>query len=66
MKGIAQLKKSSLDDFSKKRYQICQQCSEYQLGICKKCSCIMVLKTKLKNASCPLGKWNSYNYEDWL
>jgi len=24
---------------------------------CKECGCFMQLKTKLKNATCPLGKW---------
>jgi len=43
----------------KVRLSICEECPElikltYQ---CKKCGCFMGLKTKLKAATCPLGKW---------
>lgn len=42
-----------------KRYEICSQCPELiqPTKQCKKCMCFMVLKTKLKHAKCPLGKW---------
>lgn len=41
------------------RYNICSWCPELisLTHQCKKCGCIMNLKTKLKNATCPLGKW---------
>jgi hypothetical protein len=26
---------------------------------CKKCGCLMHLKTKLAKASCPVGKWEA-------
>lgn len=44
---------------STKRYDICLECPELiQLTKqCKKCGCFMLAKTKLKTASCPLGKW---------
>lgn len=41
------------------RFSICKSCPEL-LKItkqCKKCGCIMTLKTKLKKAECPLHKW---------
>jgi len=43
----------------KKRYLICLQCPELieKTKICKQCGCFMKLKTKLKKATCPLGKW---------
>lgn len=42
-----------------KRFEICKQCIELiQLTKqCKKCGCFMEAKTKLKNATCPIGKW---------
>jgi hypothetical protein len=42
-----------------KRYEICNFCPEFVsiTKTCKKCGCFMALKTKLKNATCPLGKW---------
>ncbi len=41
------------------RMQVCNNCEFfYQTSqICKKCGCIMPLKTKLPNAECPVGKW---------
>jgi hypothetical protein len=47
------------ESVSEKRMSICKSCPEL-IGItnqCKKCGCLMHLKTKLELASCPLGKW---------
>lgn len=41
------------------RMKICLQC-EHFLKItkqCKKCGCFMIIKTRLPNATCPIGKW---------
>ena len=44
---------------SEERYNICVSCPEFMKSTkqCKKCGCFMVLKTKLKDAECPIGKW---------
>lgn len=41
------------------RFAICQACPELiQLtSQCKKCGCFMKAKTKIKAATCPIGKW---------
>lgn len=41
------------------RYSICKECPELikLTKQCKKCGCFMNAKTKLKMASCPIGKW---------
>jgi hypothetical protein len=41
------------------RYQICKACPELikLTTQCKKCGCLMKVKTKLQQAVCPLGKW---------
>lgn len=46
-------------DIAEERLSICKVCPEYISAThqCKKCGCIMNLKTKLPNAECPLGKW---------
>ncbi len=47
------------ESLEKERYDICLACPEL-LNItkqCKQCGCVMSLKTKLRNAVCPLGKW---------
>ena len=42
-----------------KRFAICQMCPEFVslTTQCKKCGCVMKLKTKLEKATCPLQKW---------
>jgi hypothetical protein len=49
---------------SKKRHDICKGCEEYRkiTDQCKLCNCFMVLKTKLKNVSCPKGKWGENSW----
>jgi hypothetical protein len=46
-------------EISEKRLSICKSCPELipVTNQCKKCGCIMHLKTKLEKATCPLGKW---------
>ena len=48
-------------EIKQKRLGICKSCPEFiNLSTqCKKCGCIMNAKTKLPNASCPLGKWGT-------
>ena len=44
---------------SDKRMQTCLGC-EHLIKLtrqCKKCGCLMNLKTKLKDATCPIEKW---------
>ena len=47
------------EDISESRFSICKECPELikLTSQCKKCGCFMSAKTKLKNATCPLGKW---------
>ena len=41
------------------RIAICNSCPEYVKTTtqCRKCGCFMSAKTRLKTASCPIGKW---------
>jgi rRNA maturation endonuclease Nob1 len=41
------------------RYETCKGCEELfqPTKTCKKCGCFMAMKTWLKEATCPLGKW---------
>jgi len=47
------------ESLSSERFSICKACPELITPInqCKKCGCFMNLKTSLKIAKCPLGKW---------
>jgi len=46
-------------EISDARFNLCNFCPELisLTKQCKKCGCFMALKTKIKAASCPLGKW---------
>ena len=41
------------------RLEICKSCEWFSKTMikCKKCGCFMKLKTTLKGAKCPIGKW---------
>jgi hypothetical protein len=41
------------------RFSICKACPNFikSTSQCKKCGCIMSLKTKLEKATCPINKW---------
>jgi hypothetical protein len=40
------------------RLEICKQCDKLnKLNMCEVCYCFMHIKTKLKKARCPIGKW---------
>ena len=45
---------------AEERFAICKACPEFMTmtSQCKKCGCFMYTKTKLPNASCPIGKWD--------
>ena len=42
-----------------RRISICESCDHFikMTKQCSKCGCFMQLKTRLTNASCPIGKW---------
>jgi hypothetical protein len=44
---------------ARERFNICRECPELikPINVCGKCGCMMKLKTKLADATCPLGKW---------
>ena len=46
-------------ELQENRFNICKQCPELipVVNQCKKCGCFMSLKTTMKIAKCPLGKW---------
>lgn len=47
------------DDIAGERFSICLNCPYLSKTTkqCRKCGCFMAVKTKLHNASCPIGKW---------
>lgn len=48
------------EEIQKQRLDMCGVCEFYkELNRCSKCGCIMPIKVKIKNARCPIGKWES-------
>jgi len=47
------------DELANDRLKTCENCDSLikLTKQCKECGCFMVLKVKLKQATCPLGKW---------
>ena len=41
----------------RKRIEICNVCEHNRMQLCKLCGCMIQMKTTLKKASCPIGKW---------
>ena len=47
------------EELAQQRMDTCSTC-EHLIQMtkqCKKCGCFMPMKTKLKDATCPVGKW---------
>jgi ribosomal protein L32 len=46
-----------------KRMSVCKSCPQFIRFThqCKKCGCLMDAKTKLADATCPIGKWGKAN-----
>lgn len=44
-------------EIAKERLAICEKCEFYINNRCSKCGCYMAVKTHLKAANCPIGKW---------
>jgi len=51
----------NLAEYVINRRLICDQCDHKKtvasVNICKECGCVIQFKTKLKEATCPKGKW---------
>ena len=47
------------EKLKQERRKICSECSWYkkELGLCRECLCVVVLKTALLESKCPVGNW---------
>lgn len=56
--------KYTTDEIRGVRYKICLDCERLisLTRTCKECGCFMSLKTWLKHAECPLGKWRQVGH----
>ncbi len=51
-------------EISLKRYEECNSCEHFtEQARCTKCGCFMKTKVNLASASCPVGKWDTFNKE---
>jgi hypothetical protein len=52
------------EEIKEERMAICRECPFLKFtGQCSKCGCFMDSKTKLPNASCPIGKWDEVPFD---
>lgn len=51
------------EETANKRMAICESCPKFLSSFkrCDICGCFMVIKTKLKDATCPDGLWGKEN-----
>tara|TARA_A100000164_G_C21810735_1_gene725375 strand:+ start:110 stop:316 length:207 start_codon:yes stop_codon:yes gene_type:complete len=47
------------EELKKERMDMCRACDQFKPSTqqCNKCGCFMQLKTKMKDAHCPIDKW---------
>ena len=52
----------------KTRYEICMKCEHkvvrLNIPTCEVCGCILYIKTKISNQSCPKDKWKESNSKE--
>jgi len=72
LKNLTETVSDSLTDFSKgkavfvspetqqMRMSICRSCPDFNASTtqCRRCGCFMSAKTKLRQGSCPIQKWD--------
>jgi hypothetical protein len=46
-----------LNETSKIRANICNECNKRNFGICTECKCFLEAKIRIPMAKCPLNKW---------
>jgi len=47
-------------EIAEERYNICKACPRLTgIKLCSICNCVMPIKVKFAQASCPAGKWQS-------
>jgi hypothetical protein len=46
-------------EYWEERKKICDKCEHNGEWFCKKCGCILSVKVRIKNSSCPINKWRS-------
>lgn len=51
--GYPMADKATLDA----RLKMCDACPNYHGGVCGLCNCVVYLKSRLKTAACPDGRW---------
>lgn len=58
VKGVAAGESLSVtDEQANKRLEICKSCEYYVGERCTQCGCYMSVKTHIRAANCPVGKW---------
>lgn len=53
-------------EVAQQRFDICKECDQLMTPgyVCRQCLCVMKIKVKMVNSSCPLEKWGPDNTAD--
>ena len=51
-------KDEELEHYALRRIKVCRECEHYKMFVCTQCGCIMPIKTRIKQAACPINKWS--------
>lgn len=46
-----------MDEIANNRIEICKTCEHYREWFCANCGCILPVKVRIENSSCPINKW---------
>ena len=49
--------KETIEEISRKRMEICNNCPSKRTNTCGECGCVLALKTRCMSCECPLMKW---------
>jgi ribosomal protein L32 len=44
-------------EIQQQRLAVCKTCEHNLLNVCKKCGCVLKLKTQWKTTRCPVNNW---------
>ena len=53
---------------AQQRLSTCNSCENFipMISMCSICHCIMPLKAKLADVSCPINKWSRVSEKEWI
>lgn len=57
IKGISAIITGAYKAIARPRLEICKDCPFNFVGMCQQCGCVIRIKVRVKEETCPIGKW---------